>query len=221
MNDLYQEYTEYLRKVSHLRHTMNVLDIDSLLSLGERGHDVRAEQMGILGELIHSLLTDEKYVQLLSELERSELGTTPRRNVEVSVQDFIRMKKLPTAFVKECQVIQSMAEVEYRRAKKEKDFSIFAPHLEKLVAMKQKEAEYLGVASTVYDVHLDQYDPGLTQEYLDPLFARIKSELLPIVRKLYNLKQDIPDLIIASLETRKNRELFHYILGEMGYDTEA
>lgn len=138
--------------------------------------------------------------------------------MEVSVRDLIRTQKLPTVFVKQCQMDQSIAEVQYRQAKKEKDFSIFAPHLEKLVAMKQMEATYLGVTSTIYDVHLDQYDPGLTQAYLDPLFERIKSELLPMIRKLYDLKQDIPDLIIASLETRKNRELFHYILGEMGYD---
>lgn len=62
MNELYQKYTEYLRNVSHLKHTMNVLDIDSLLSLGDKGHDMRAEQMGVLGELVHTLLTDEKYV---------------------------------------------------------------------------------------------------------------------------------------------------------------
>lgn len=168
--------------------------------------------------MIHELLTNEDYVNILSELERTNLDPIQRRNVEISIKDLRKTQKLPTAFVKQCRMEQSLAEERYHRAKKEKDFSLFSPSLEKLVAMRQQEAEYLGVTTTPYDVMLDQFDPGLTEAYLEPIFARIKTELLPIVRKLYDLKRHIPELSISSLETTKNRELFYPILEEMGYD---
>lgn len=217
---LYQKYTDHLRKVSHLGRTIQILDIDSLLALGEKGHELRSEQVGLLGEIIHELLTSNEYVSMLSELEQANLDPIQRQNVEISIRDLHKTQKLPTAFVKQCRMEQSKAEERYHKAKKEKDFSIFAPSLEKLVVMKRQEAEYLGVTTTPYDVLLDQFDPGLTEAYLEPIFARIKTGLLPIVRKLYDLKRHIPELSITSLETTKNRELFYSILEEMGYDIE-
>jgi len=218
MITLYQEYTNHLRKVSHLERAIQILDIDSLLALGEKGYELRSEQLGLLEEVIHELLTNSEYTSMLSELERTNLDPIQRKNVEISVKDLHKTQKLPTAFVKQCRMEQSKAEERYHKAKKEKNFSLFAPSLEKLVAMKQQETEYLGVTTTPYDVLLDQFDPGLTEAYLDPIFSRVKTELLPIIRKLYDLKHNVPDLSIENLETTKNRELFHSILGEMGYD---
>lgn len=218
MNALYEKYAVHLRKVSHLKHTICVLDIDSLMSLGDAGHEMRAEQMGVLSELIHNLLTSEEYADLLTKLEKSELDAFQKRNVLVSINDLIKTQKLPAFFVKESQMIQSIAEDQYRRAKKEKDFAIFAPHLEKLVQMKQKEAEYLGVSTTTYDVLLDQFDPGLTEAYLDPIFQRVKIELLPILQKIHGLNSRMSTLSPASMSTEKNRGLFHAVLDDMGYD---
>lgn len=155
---------------------------------------------------------------MLSLLGQEDLNEIQRKNVDISINDLNKLQKLPALFVKQCRIEQSIAEEQYRRAKKEKDFSLFAPHIEKLVLMKQEEAKYLGVTTTPYDVFLNEFDPGLTEAYLEPIFARIKTELLPMVRKLYNLNRNIPDLSIKNLETTKNRELFHSILGEMGYD---
>lgn len=218
MNALYQEYTDHLRKVAHLKNTIHALDIDSLLSLGDSGHEIRAEQMGLISELIHNLLTNDSYVALLMSLEKSELDAMGKKNVQISIRDLMQTKKLPTSFVKEFQITKSVAEEQYRRAKKEKDFSIFAPHLEKLVTMKQREIEFIGMSTTAYDVLLDQFDPGLTEAYLDPVFQRVKAEILPLLKKIHSLNRDIPPFSPTSMSTTKNRQLFHAILDDMGYD---
>jgi carboxypeptidase Taq len=69
-------------------------------------------------------------------------------------------------------------------ARQKSDFSIFAPHLKTIVALKKEEADYLGYEASPYDALLDAYEPGLTVAQVAPLFASLKTPLVALLKKI-------------------------------------
>lgn len=68
-------------------------------------------------------------------------------------------------------------------AKNASDFSIFAPHLEKMIALTKEMAGYTDPGKEVYDVLLDKYEEGMDSATIDRLFGELKEALIPLVKK--------------------------------------
>lgn len=220
MNHLYERYAEQHRQAALLRNASLVLEADSLLSLSKMGSGLRAEQLGAISHLVHSLLTSDEYARMLNEL--SQDGTLDERrkmNVSVSVRDLIQAKKLPESFVREFQEASSDGQNAYYRARDASDFSIFAPSLERLVELSRKRAEYLGSEGTAYDRLLDQFDPGLNETRLDEVFGMVRSEIVPMVRKYVREPQDgCHSFFLQKHDKSKRERVFRAILDDMGVD---
>lgn len=218
MNTPYEQYVAHNRKIAHLSHLSSIIYIDSILNLPEEAWDIRAEWEWLLWEMIHSLVTDSKYVELCMQLQQEERDELRRRNIEISVKDILQEQKLPKEFVKEQTELQSITQNTYYKAREKSDFDMFAPMLEKMVASMRKKAEYLGIKWTYYNTLLDEFDEGLTEEILNPVFNRIKKELLPIVRKIYALGKEAKSLNINTQDEKRNLALFEDILTEIWYN---
>jgi len=50
---------------------------------------------------------------------------------------------------------------------------------------------------------------------LEPIFKRIKEELLPIVRKIYALRTESKDIEIDTKDEKRNLEIYKEILEKM------
>lgn len=59
------------------------------------------------------------------------------------------------------------------KARQASDFSLFAPALEKWVALRRERAALIDPGKPVYDVLLDDYQPGLTSARLDSIFDQV------------------------------------------------
>ncbi len=73
----------------------------------------------------------------------------------------------------------SKAEMAWREARATNDFALLRPHLEAVLAAERAIAQAKGAALGLvpYDALLDQFDPGLRQSFVDPLFDRLCAEL--------------------------------------------
>lgn len=217
MNTNYESYAMHNRKITLLANASSILNLDSVINLPEEASDTRSEQVWILSEIIYNLSINEEYIELCNKLSREELDEIRKKNVEISVKDIIKKQKLSAEFVKAEWELLSLSENTYYKARKDKNFADFAPFLEKVVAHMRRKAELLWIKWTYYNTLLDEYDEWLTEEYLEPVFEKIKSEVLPIIKKLYAQKKDEKKIKFSSDE-KKNIELFKEILAELGYN---
>ena len=159
-----------------------------------KGAKARGEILAWLAGQRHSRLIDEEMGELLSSLEGGDHDDYFNANLKEMRRKYDEAVKLPTEFVSEFTKARSEALIAWQKARSESDFSQFAPHLQNLIDLTRQKIDYLGCENTPYDVLLDEYEVGMTVEDYDPLFAGLKSRLVPLLSKIMQSEVEIPRL---------------------------
>jgi carboxypeptidase Taq len=221
------EYT-HLTSLSSRAHTLH--GIASLLSwdqetyMPEMAAPIRAKQCEILAELSHNIKTGPEFEKTLNKVIDIETGEIKEKNLDDSQEaatrvyrrDFIREKKLPTAFVQEFALLTSQSIFLWQKAKKKNDFSLFAPNLEKIVSLVRKKTDLLGFDDHPYDALLEDYEPGCTTSEVDLLFTQVRKSLVPLLKQI-KPQENTKDYSL-SLSEEKQLELCKQLLTLIGYD---
>ncbi|MGN7721133.1 carboxypeptidase M32 [Chitinophaga sp. 22620] len=220
--ELYEQYKAKMQQIADVRNAMAVLGWDQETYLPEKGAAFRGQQLTTLSSLAHELFTHEALGNLLQELrQRHDLTAIQQRNVTLSLEDYEKNLKYPAAFVAELSNATNTAYHSWIRARKEKNYAVFEPALEKMVALKQQETAILGHTGHPYDALLNEYEKGADVAMLDGIFRDVRSSLLPLLQKI--ALQDAPEKKFLSRHYPKDQqwEFGLGLLKAMGYDFKA
>lgn len=167
--------------------------IDSIERLGSLAHwDLNtympikaAEERGfILGKaeiLVKKLLLSKDFILLLNKSQKENILNDFEKGIVRILKKRIEiLSKIPDQFIEELNNLTNKAQVVWREAKKENNFKIFKPYLEKIVALIRKETDYLGYKKHPYDALIDLYEEGWTTEDFSNFFESIKPRLKSI-----------------------------------------
>src|ERR1700759_2237398 len=92
---LYTEYKNLLQKAADLNYASAVLGWDQETYMPPKGADFRARQLATLATQAHELLTSDKLGNLLLQLSGADdINEAERRNVQLSIEDYEKNKKL-------------------------------------------------------------------------------------------------------------------------------
>ena len=218
----YEKYKTHARKITDINLTAGVLHWDQEVNMPPKGAAFRAQQLATLSEISHNFSVDADYGKLLENLvDDSNLSENERRNVELSLKAFRKSQKYTAEFVKKHSISVSEAFQAWDKAKKENDFSIFQPRLEKLVELKREECDILGYTEHPYDALLDQYEPDTKTSDIEKVFEDVKEKLVPFVKELMAQKQHEDAFMYQHFEQQKQWDFGIELLKQMGYDFEA
>jgi carboxypeptidase Taq len=179
----------------------------------------RGEQMATLSLIIHKKQTSSDLGELLQELAESSgsLSDEDKALVRVMKRGYDLSTKLPESFVSESTKAVSAAIPKWIEARKNKDFSIFQPHLEKIIALNKQQAGYLGYSDHPMDPLLDIYEEGLTVAEVTKVFDEIKEPLIDLLNQAKNIWNTTLEFS-EPLVQEKQIEFSHEILKKIGYD---
>src|SRR4051812_17841872 len=167
-SSLYDTYLEISQKAADLNYAAAVLGWDQETYMPPKGYAARGRQLATLATQAHGLLTSENYSNTLKAVSQAGgLTDVQAANVRLSLEDYEKASRLPDAFVEELTQATSTALHAWSNARKQKDYSIFAPQLANMIALKRKQAELYGYAGHPYDALLDDYEKGATVSLLD------------------------------------------------------
>ena len=218
----YEKYKAHVRKITDINLTAGVLHWDQEVNMPPKGAAFRAQQLATLSEISHIFSVDSDYGKLLEELYIDcSLSENEIRNVELSLKGFRKSQKYTADFVKNHSISVSEAFVAWDKAKKENDFSIFLPKLEKLVMLKKEECELLGYTEHPYDALLDQYEPDTKTSDIEKVFEDVKEKLVPFVKELMAQKQNEDVFMYQYFEQQKQWDFGIDLLKQLGYDFDA
>lgn len=219
---LYQEYKVQMNKIADLRFASAVLQWDQETYLPPRGAVVRGQQIATLSEVAHGFFTDEHFGNLLKEtLSSNDLNINQKRNVELTWEDYIKQKKFTSAFVRELSETVSRCFHSWLDARKLNDFSVFAPHLSRLITLKRQEADILGYVDHPYNALLNEHDKGSNVKLLDEVFDTIRTSLRDIVQQLSAQPQVDDSFLFRFFPKDKQWDFGLKVLRELGYDFDA
>jgi len=218
----YEDYVNHLAKIADVGNSIAVLSWDQEVMMPPKGAEKRAQQISTLAGIHHELSAQEDFGKLLQQLVKdTSLNEEQKRNVSESLTEFEKNNKYTTAFVQEMSKTVSQAFQAWNKAKKEDDFKLFEPYLEKLVKLKREECELLGYENHPYDALIDLYEPKTTVAELDVLFADVKNQLVDFVKQIADAPQNEDALMRQHYPKEKQLAFTELVLEKMDYDFEA
>ena len=224
--------TTKLLEIQRINSASSVLSWDQETYMPAGGGAARAEQIAVLQGLAHQKLVSPDIEQLLSQWvdpatgqaaeQPGDLWDEPSRSLLREVwRDFSRAKKLPSDFVMTLSRECSLAQQVWAEAKTQNTFAKFLPNLRTVLSLKRQEAQYLGYTDSPYNALLDVYEPGSTIAALQPVFAQLKTRLVPLLRRITESPVRIDDSILRhSYDQTRQLEFGRLVLTAMGYDFE-
>lgn len=183
--DAYEELLERLKDIDLVNQIGGLLGWDQEVLMPPKAAKLRAEQLSWVSKTGHEKLTHPRIGELLDILEREEnLSEIQKGNIRLTRDSYNKATKLPTEFVAEMAKHKSKSQISWTEARAKNDFSLFRDDLVKMVEMSRKKADYLGFQEVRYDALLDLYESGLTVSKVDPLFAELRNNVAPLVKKV-------------------------------------
>lgn len=219
----YDQLCDHVREVSLLTSTESTLSWDQETYMPAKALAFRARQMSWLSGKAHALATGRMMQKLLAQAAAARISH-PRQeaNVRVMAEDYERNAKIPNRLIVEESELTAHAKHAWVEARKNSDFSSFAPHLEKLLSISRRKADLWGYADEPYDALLHTYERGTRTREVAALFAKLKPELTEIARAAVERGRRIkPNLLRGSYPVAKQQQLNAEIAASIGFDFNA
>ncbi|HYW02036.1 MAG TPA: hypothetical protein VE862_11250 [Candidatus Acidoferrum sp.] len=182
-NPALQELLSAYKPIWALNHASAIFEWDSETYMPIEGAKSRgfaqAEIALMKQEHMKNLEQSIVKVQKLPELGDHEKGV-----LRVLGRELEYYQKVPPWLIEELEKVTAEATVVWRAARKKSDFSIFKPFLEKIVTLKQTEADKLGYVGHPYNALLNLFEEDLTTDDVDRMFSGLIPESKKILEKV-------------------------------------
>ena len=167
-------------------HVFGVLSYDNETAAPKNSYMGLASTNEVLSELDYKLKVNEQNFEVLDTLmaHKDELDPILRREVEEAAHSLEQMRKIPMDEYTAYMVLMSEAHTAWVEAKLNNDFGKIAPYLEKIIAFNKRVAELCAPGMDAYNYWLNEFEQGLSTEKLDAFFGRIRSALVPLIKKI-------------------------------------
>ncbi len=189
-----------LAEVTDLHRAAAVLEWDQETYMPPGGVQSRAEQFSTLVRLSHVRFTTDDVGRLLDALE-SEFAREPYDSdassvIRVTRRDYEDARKLPAELVEEIARAGAVSQPAWRQARREADFSLFQPFLERNVELNRRLADALGYEERPYDALLNRSEPGMKTSELEAIFAELKRAIVPLVADIARHADAVDDRVL-------------------------
>ncbi len=174
----------YLKEYSYLKSIQSLLHWDMETMMPSGAINDRAQRLSYIQGKIHDHLVNPNYRKMLKEFSQDEkLSRLDKKLFQELDWDYKLQVALPKSHVEELSLASSHATHTWAKAKKENDFKLFLPHLQKLINLKRKEASFFKVKSP-YDALIRLHDKEFDSNQIRSLFSDLRSGLIKISHKV-------------------------------------
>ena len=192
VHPLFLELKEHSKEIHTYGSILGLLHWDLETYIPPGGVNARSCQIAQLSKLVHEEKTSKRFKSRLEKLIYLTTGTPKIKDLTKQEliclrewrKSFLRDTKLPTSFVEELSQVASQATQIWAIAKKESNFKLFAPFLQKIVDLNRKKADLYKFSDHPYDALLECFEPCMTTQRIGTIFGNLASELTVLLKKI-------------------------------------
>ena len=222
MSEKLNRLKEILGEVSDLHKSMSVLGWDQQVNMPPLGVEARGQQLATLGKIAQGKFTSDEVGRLLDDLKQEYAGAGPDSDdaamIRVTARNYDKEKLVPPEYVAEHAVVTSKAFEAWVEAKGKSDFSIFSPHLEKVVELIHKYVSYFPPADHPYDILLDDYEPGMKTSEVKAIFDGLRPKQVELLKAIAASKPIRSDFLHRKFNEKKLWDFGVEVVSQFGYD---
>ncbi len=210
-------------EIADLRAALSLLSWDQNTAMPEGAGEVRGEQLATLQGLIHDRWSSQRLGEILAALEApvkaAPYSDADRALVREASRERIQATRLPRGLVEEMARTEASSFEAWRKARSTNDFALFAPWLARTITLQREVADRLGFKVARYDALLDLYEPGLTTERVNTLFAPVREVSVALRRRIDASGHTVDSSSIeGAFPADRQVQLSRDILTRIGYD---
>src|SRR5262245_11707296 len=218
----YQQLEQEFRRLHAFRGALSLLRWDAAVMMPRGSAEVRGEQLAALETEYHALLTAPKVTRLLDRAQANAQGLEDWQlaNLREMRRQRDHAIATPQSLISRLARATSRAEVQWMEARQKSDYSLFAPHLEEVVALVRDKAALLGQALNLqpYDALVDEFTSGITTQDIDTLFKALSRKLPTLINDTIELQAKTPGLPLNGKFTpAKQRQVVVDVMKALGF----
>jgi len=220
MSQKLKQLKEILGQASDLDHAGSLLNWDQQVNMPVKGGEARGRHLATLGKISHEKSTSDEVGKLLDELKKEFTGSDSDEAalVRVAARNYDKATRVPAEFVAEQSIVTTAAFGAWVEAKGKSDFSVFRPHLEKVVDLVHKYVSFFPPADHPYDILLDDYEAGMKTAEVQEIFDSLRPKQVELIRQISSVKQVKDDFLHKKYNEKKIWDFSEIIIGRFGYD---
>lgn len=211
-------FRELLNLLNSYNLALATISYDSVTIAPKEGSSYRNEAMSILSGESFKILTSPDTQRILKETIAN--GTElEKKNAIYMIEEIDKIKSIPTQEFIAYQRLQKDGYDAWEQARENKDYEIFKPYLEKLVETFENIISYRDNPNglSIYDLALDEYEKGLSQEKVDEFFNAL-TPLISLTEAVINAQSPLPAWKSAYVSVDKQEKIANLIMNHLGYD---
>ena len=219
-----EDVKEYISDLDKMQYAYNVVLYDNMIFMPKKALKQRSEVLAYLSSQIFKLKTSEKVKEIIEAFKDNtkQLSLIENSMIRALKREYNQIKDIPEDRYIEYMKEVTLSEASWEEAKEKNDFSIYEPHLKKIVAFMREFVEYYGYKEDKYDALLDLYEPGMTVKKLDKIFEELKNGIINILDYVENSEKVIDrQFLKEEYPISKQKDLSLELLKLIQFDMEA
>jgi carboxypeptidase Taq len=213
---------ERIAAINDVLNATSVLVWDSRTMMPAGGAQSRGQQIATLTRVALDMLLHADTERALDAAQSALADAPPgdaRRTMVAQVREAIaHHRRVPAALTQERAALRTVAQAAWIAARAHSDFSLFAPHLERTIALSRRYAECVGWRTHPYDAMVATYEPGETAGSLRQLFAQLRAGILPVLAAARARPAARRDFLFRDFPEEGQREFGRQLATSLGYD---
>jgi len=220
MSEKLEQLKERLGEVADITRAASVLGWDQQVNMPPQGHEARGQQLATLSKIAQEKFISDEVGRLIDDLKQELNGaeTDDAAMLRVAARDYDKAKRVPPSFIAEQAIVTSAAFNAWVEAKGKSDFSIFQPHLEKVLELVRKYISFFPPADHPYDTLLDDYEPGMKTADVKAIFSNLRPRQVELIKAITSTKQVKADFLYKKYNEKKLIDFGVDVITRFGYD---
>lgn len=224
MNQTYEKLIPYIEKNCAYDTALTLLSWDAETLAPPASGAQTAKAVGLLAEEAYHVFVNDEVKALIQKLstpkEYKTLTDAQKAVVRNLKKDYDKLSHIPPEEYREYSEFCATAQQIYCHAKQTNSFEEYAPVLTKMIDFTRRFASYRAKkGEKLYNLLLNEYEPGFTTDVLDRFFDRLRAELVPLIRKVNAKNSEVDKAYnFRSFAPSKQRKFCNDLAKYIGFD---
>ncbi len=225
----YKELLSKIEDISVLVTAEGIIHWDMETMMPPGAVEQRSMQLSLLTRINHQMSTNPKIGNLLSAIQANPefelMRQAEKRNVYLINKSYREQTSLPEKLVAEIAKQEAITVNVWKKAKSQKNFSVFKPSLQKLLDLSFEASEILmkvKETKTPYEALIDNFEPKMTASTITSTFNKLQSGLKQLINKIQSSESKPETSILRQpVPIENQRQIAHLLTHALGYDTSS
>ncbi|HET6821332.1 MAG TPA: carboxypeptidase M32, partial [Anaerolineales bacterium] len=220
MSDKLELLKERLGEVEDIGRAASVLGWDQQVNMPPGGNEARGRQLATLSKIAQEKFITDEVGRLIDDLKQELNGaeTDEAALVRVAARNYDKARRVPPSFIAEQAIVTSKAFEAWMEARSKSDFSIFQPHLEKVVELVHKYISFFPPGDHPYDTLLDDFEPGMKTADVKAIFDGLRPKQVKLIKAIAASKQVKDAFLFKKYNEKKLIDFGVDVVTHFGYD---